>query len=473
MATGAPTSGKRPRSDDLDETEKVKRIVEALVEQIPALADSFGLAAANELQLAGHGELADSLRTAIGSLDRNAAECVHDKCWAKLKDDAGWDISAWREAFVLAQLIRVVALARSITQDHPYGPERLGTAEAMLRAADMAHIFGGPAEVVRPFTDLAEGIFFSSLAPGDVPSLILPDPTHGCPLETVTWPVDALPRAGSASLRLPSLHKPSITQFKREYFDVDQPCLLQGVCEGWRALERWRDLSYLNKVAGHRIVPVEVGRYNAADWHEELITFSELISRTLQPYCAQPTPSAEPWHAYLAQHPIFYQVPALAEDFEPPYLVAVGGGSGHYQTVNAWIGPAGTVSPCHFDSYDNFLTQVVGYKRVTLFHASDTPNLYVSHGAWKDARTWPQKEGSSAPVSAPSAKVAGRLSELRSSGNVSMVDIEDPDLDAFPLFSRAKRFEVILGPGDVLYIPARCWHHVRSLSPSISLNFIF
>ena len=31
--------------------------------------------------------------------------------------------------------------------------------------------------------------------------------------------------------------------------------------------------------------------------------------------------------------------------------------------------------------------------------------------------------------------------------------------------------QAILKPGDTLYIPIGCWHYVRSLSPSISLNF--
>ena len=31
----------------------------------------------------------------------------------------------------------------------------------------------------------------------------------------------------------------------------------------------------------------------------------------------------------------------------------------------------------------------------------------------------------------------------------------------------------VIGPGDGLFIPAGCWHHVRSLTPSWSINFWF
>jgi lysine-specific demethylase 8 len=80
-----------------------------------------------------------------------------------------------------------------------------------------------------------------------------------------------------------------------------------------------------------------------------------------------PAPSASPPPvAYLAQHGLFAQLPSLAADFSVPQVLAgVSVGA-----VNAWIGTAGTVSRAHFDSYDNALCQVVGYKVARLFAPS-------------------------------------------------------------------------------------------------------
>ena len=57
--------------------------------------------------------------------------------------------------------------------------------------------------------------------------------------------------------------------------------------------------------------------------------------------------------------------------------------------------------------------------------------------------------------------------------NISPVSIENPDLSQHPDFERAVYTETLLGPGDMLFMPQGCWHYVRSLTPSMSVNFWF
>lgn len=83
---------------------------------------------------------------------------------------------------------------------------------------------------------------------------------------------------------------------------------------------------------------------------------------------------------------------------------------------------------------DNLLIQVVGKKRVVLFPPSDAPYLYLT-------------------------------------GDKSRVtDIDSPDLDLFPLFPRARRLEVVLQPGEVLFIPALWFHNVTALEFGVAVN---
>lgn len=51
------------------------------------------------------------------------------------------------------------------------------------------------------------------------------------------------------------------------------------------------------------------------------------------------------------------------------------------------------------------------------------------------------------------------------------VEVENPDAERFPGFSRAPYAECVLRPGDVLFIPVRHWHYVRSLELSFSVSF--
>lgn len=56
--------------------------------------------------------------------------------------------------------------------------------------------------------------------------------------------------------------------------------------------------------------------------------------------------------------------------------------------------------------------------------------------------------------------------------NTARVDPEKPDYEQFPLFKNvASPIECNLEAGEMLYIPPRYWHHVRSLSTSFSVSF--
>lgn len=91
----------------------------------------------------------------------------------------------------------------------------------------------------------------------------------------------------------------------------------------------------------------------------------------------------------------------------------------------------------HFDVMDNLLIQLTGRKIIKLWPPSDDPHLYM--------------HGSSSEIS----------------------DLENPDLQKYPLFAQAQCKEISLEPGDVLYIPALWFHHVTSDSFSVAVNLFF
>ncbi|KAL2940926.1 Lysine-specific demethylase JMJ30 [Bienertia sinuspersici] len=55
--------------------------------------------------------------------------------------------------------------------------------------------------------------------------------------------------------------------------------------------------------------------------------------------------------------------------------------------------------------------------------------------------------------------------------NSSQVDLDDIDDTAFPNVRDLEFMDCILDEGEMLYIPPKWWHYVRSLTPSLSVSF--
>ncbi|KAI4148572.1 MAG: hypothetical protein L6R39_002743 [Caloplaca ligustica] len=270
---------------------------------------------------------------------------------------------------------------------------------------------------------------------------------------------------------VPSAICPSMLAFEA-HIKTGQPLLIRGALEHWPAMHErpWSRPSYLLRktFGGRRLIPVEIGRsYTDADWSQSIITIGEFMERYLLSDEEEEAAAGERKIGYLAQHDLFRQIPALRNDIATPdycYIVPPplseenngmeDAGFGDQTPapqleealLNAWFGPAGTVSPLHTDPYHNILCQVVGKKYIRLYSPAQTAKLYPKG-----------VEGGGVDMS-----------------NTSEVDAEAPAeaLDAeFPLFGRAEYVETILGEGECLYIPVGWWHYVRSLTVSFSVSF--
>lgn len=107
--------------------------------------------------------------------------------------------------------------------------------------------------------------------------------------------------------------------------------------------------------------------------------------------------------------------------------------------TTVWLGPSGATTQAHYDVHDNFYAQIVGRKRFLLFPPNQYRQLYINGFS------------SQAPQQ-------------------SQVDLEKPDFERFPLFSSATALDVVLEPGDVLYVPSLWFHHVIAVEMSFSVS---
>jgi Cupin-like domain len=140
------------------------------------------------------------------------------------------------------------------------------------------------------------------------------------------------------------------------------------------------------------------------------------------------------YHPYIWQKSIPDEFPELLKSLVIPEPIRDMRGL----VMNLWFG-RGTETPLHYDEYNNLFSQVYGTKRFILFSVQDSEWLYpFSHRAYMP--------------------------------HISHVDAFKPDVGRFPEFFRATPIEVVLQPGEMLYLPSFWWHQVRSVGVSISVN---
>ncbi len=144
--------------------------------------------------------------------------------------------------------------------------------------------------------------------------------------------------------------------------------------------------------------------------------------------------SAKQRNLYLAQNPIGDTKAALSIAGQMQFLTQTLGLEPAISeaTLNIWFGPAGHTEPLHFDPSDGTMMVMHGKKRVISYPPSQSPNLYP-FGFYDVLPFW-----------------------------ISQVNIEEPDLNKYPSFGKAQRnrYEVLLSPGQLLFIPAQWWHEV-------------
>jgi Cupin-like domain len=230
-------------------------------------------------------------------------------------------------------------------------------------------------------------------------------------------------------------HRHSLTyqDFAEEYLFPKKPVVISGALAGWAALDKWTP-DYFKSRYGTKNLTIDGKKY----------TMAEFIDRINSSTPDTPAP-------YLRNAVVEQFLPELLADItpEPPYfrpnwldgkLARVLRSRLHDGSPELYIGGRGAKFPLlHFDSYHThaFLAQIYGIKEYTAFTEDQTHLIYVHPHQY----------------------------------NASQIpDIEDPDLDKFPLFGEAIPMRFRLHPGEILFIPGGLWHTAKILTPSISIS---
>ncbi|EGC34395.1 hypothetical protein DICPUDRAFT_35082 [Dictyostelium purpureum] len=393
-------------------------------------------------------------------------ESIYKITWDKLLNEGSWNHICLREAFIMGQL---AGASYYYTQND---------FNKVLEILDLSFILGAPKEILIPFmTECTNKLKEQPQSTGkeqkEIP-MVLDENINYSEFPKINE-ANQIPiiTCNSTSINDQEYEK-EFSNFKLNHLDPNKPCIIRGDAIQWSCINKWKDLNYFLNNYGNRLVPIELGHNKlyskdkapasaeeqTQDWSEKVMKLNEFIENFMVPSSIDS--NSIKTHSknvgYLAQHGLIEQLPSLLDDFKfPKFLQSTGDAKVHETeeegiSPHVWFGTGNTITPLHYDSYDNFLSQIVGYKYVRLYHPNMKPYLYV-------------KEHDE----------DGEGSSKTAQNNISLIDIENPNLEKYPLFEKANSnyIETILKPGDMLFMPSGWWHYCRSLSPSFSLSFWF
>lgn len=231
-------------------------------------------------------------------------------------------------------------------------------------------------------------------------------------------------------------------RFEREIVPKGEPAVFRGLVDDWPAVRAAKDglqpLAEMLRFAATNepfqawFAPPEVeGRfdYNADfsgfNFERKLATVDQMLDLLLRQLGHD-----KPYPMYAGGIPIRKHLPRLVPNIPVPMLDMA-----RETLISLWIGNR-THTRTHWDQSSNLACVVAGRRRFTLFPPEQLKNLYV-----------------------------GPLDFTLAGQPTSLVDIDTPDLQTYPLFSEALKsaLRTELAPGDALYIPAMWWHDVRSV----------
>ena len=259
--------------------------------------------------------------------------------------------------------------------------------------------------------------------------------SHVAKIKKRDWILDNFRRLEQESLNFGVIerkYKLSRQDFLRDYYTTNRPVIIQGAMDNWAAIDKWTP-AWLKQHFGERMVEVQANR-NSDPLYE--INMKKLQKQLLfSDYIDMVKNHESTNDFYITASNTSKNMEALKElwddiDMLPEYLDTQSDRKGFF-----WFGPAGTITPLHHDLTNNFMAQVCGRKLIKLIPACQTPYVYNHLHCY------------------------------------SQIDMDNIDYERYPLFKNANVIELILEPGEVLFLPVGCWHYVRGLDITITMSF--
>lgn len=215
--------------------------------------------------------------------------------------------------------------------------------------------------------------------------------------------------------------------FIKDFLKAGRPVLFSDATDRWRARSRWTFEWFRDRFGD---LPTQALAYAPGKAVSYTQRSRRCAIREIVEGEVSGTPTSDGQYLYIAEK--LTRLPSeLLADFEFPGYTQLR----RLSITNLWLGPAGTFTDCHFDYGHNLFAQLVGRKRIQL---------------WPFGTTFPSP-------AVPEGSLVAHVSE----------DGWPSDFGSPPV---RPAFEIVIEPGEMLFIPYRCFHRILGLEPSISIN---
>ncbi|XP_006632536.3 bifunctional peptidase and (3S)-lysyl hydroxylase JMJD7 isoform X1 [Lepisosteus oculatus] len=255
---------------------------------------------------------------------------------------------------------------------------------------------------------------------------------------------------------------PSPLEFYREWIGPNKPCIIRNAFNHWPALCRWSP-AYLRERVGSKVISVAVTPNGYADAvcgdrfvmpEERHMPFSSVLD-----IMERKVESEGVFYVQKQCSNLTEELPELTEDLEThiPWMSEALGKKP--DAVNFWLGDSAAVTSLHKDHYENLYCVITGEKHFILIPPSDRP--FIPYELYQPATFSQGEDGTFEVVDEQNADKVPWIP----------VDPLSPDYERYPEYRQARPLSCTVRAGEMLFLPALWFHHVRQSHGCIAVNF--
>jgi hypothetical protein len=293
-----------------------------------------------------------------------------------------------------------------------------------------------------------------------------PTPTPDYPI-TYNMHSEILANWNTDNTEIPPFHYDSLCHFDFQnktdqdkalaYRKAERPFVVYNIPEVDDVVRKWNNIDYLHRKLGKRKYRTETSKSNHfMYWHGGGNNFRLPNGQKWEPPTGIEQETFEAWlelavkgqnktteartHEYfrvssdLHNEWLFEELPF----FKPrPSLMIVD--PREQRGIHCRFGMRNVIAEAHFDGSRNAVVMLGGLRRWVLTHPDQCVNMHM-------------------------------LPKEHPSGRHSDVDWSQPDVEKYPNFVKVRGNEVILQPGDFLYVPTYWIHYIVSLNVNFQCN---